>query len=68
MSRLFLLHALGDDASDLIFYDIRTNKFNYVPLNGGILGRTQIVEYTSSIVSAKDGNMLDKEPIMEFQF
>lgn len=67
MSRLFLLHALGDDASDLIFYNIRTKKFNYVPLNGGILGRTQIVEYTS-IVSAKDGNMLDKEPIMEFQF
>ncbi|XP_062006549.1 F-box/kelch-repeat protein At3g23880-like [Rosa rugosa] len=50
----FVLVACDD--SVVIFYDICTNKFNYLPLNGALLNCAQVVEYVSSIVSVKDCN------------
>ncbi|XP_062005087.1 F-box/kelch-repeat protein At3g23880-like [Rosa rugosa] len=47
------------DFSVVILYDIFTNKFNYIPLNGALLHCTRAVEYVSSIVSVKEGNKLD---------
>ncbi|PRQ40478.1 putative F-box associated domain, type 1 [Rosa chinensis] len=55
----FVLVACDD--SVVIFYDICTNKFNYLPLNGVLLHHTQVVEYASSIVSVKECNKLDME-------